>query len=329
MKRDFASSSLSSLAFFPNPTIRAAKSLSKKKPKVDIKGALSRQHAHIYSFTSLLIYFHSTMTEIALNHHGSFDGSFDMKNTTLINTRALPLIKLRKRTISNEQQEQTQTPVPSVNSAFLSGLFADVLLVAQEHATSSASQDEEAPPARPSKKSRVSSTSLSIGPISRSGKSFKNLHDELDPVPASPKGAADFFLETTASFGCKSSPSTEAFDPAATVQGHVVFPQLSATVSSSTCNTVPRNLSDLESSLLTMNNQKKKDAAAIYYGWFVEIEDGATTVPRETASPYSSLTNLAFSAPTNSPNAPDQEANDVEWAQAADTVDDVLGELLF
>jgi len=59
------------------------------------------------------------------------------------------------------------------------------------------------------------------------------------------------------------------------------------------------------------------------YGWFVEMDDGENH--QEDVDPYSSTNaNLAFSAPT----APKRSNLDeeLEWAKAADTVDDVLGD---
>jgi len=100
----------------------------------------------------------------------------------------------------------------------------------------------------------------------------------------------------------------------------LAFPKLPATVSNSSCaSALTRNISNLQ--LFTTENTSKES-----YGWFVEMDEDKTS-ERVTANPYESATksnDLAFSAPT-APNASNYDA-EVEWAKAADTVDDVLGD---
>ena len=62
------------------------------------------------------------------------------------------------------------------------------------------------------------------------------------------------------------------------------------------------------------------------YGWFVEMEDEPQEEPSivDAYGHSSSATSLAFLAPT-APLADNHDA-EVEWAKAADTVDDVLGD---
>lgn len=96
------------------------------------------------------------------------------------------------------------------------------------------------------------------------------------------------------------------------------FPHLPATISATSCNTLTRNQSDLQSSLAE-NSDKES------YGWFVEM-DGEYARDTTPAIYESSNKNndLAFKAHT-APKASNYDA-ELEWAKAADTVDDVLGD---
>jgi hypothetical protein len=65
------------------------------------------------------------------------------------------------------------------------------------------------------------------------------------------------------------------------------------------------------------------------YGWFVTMDDDdyhtPSIAPAQKADSSSSLNALAFSAAT-APKGSNQHDAEVEWAKAADTVDDVLGD---
>lgn len=95
---------------------------------------------------------------------------------------------------------------------------------------------------------------------------------------------------------------------------------LPASVSeSSYVSTLTRKVSDLQSSVDENSNEEEK------YGWFVEIDNTPSVHPTVALDPYaSSSNNLAFQAPT-APVCANQD-EELEWAQAADTVDDVLGD---
>ena len=248
---------------------------------------------------------------------------------------ALPRINLRKRTVRVGRGDKALT---TVNSAFLTGLFADVANV-QDEALSKDLQDSSAQDAdsrfdetQPRKKSRLSMTRS----ISRCGisKSFKILSEALSP--RSPMDINDILdaalvavstpLEREDSLhyqlSCVSSDSDKAANAKSVVDaGMLAFPHLPATVSNSSCSTnLTRNLSDLQSSLSENANKES-------YGWFVEMEDEdeATAVPA-AVDPYAPKTSsdLAFKAPT-APKASNYDA-ELEWAKAADTIDDVLGD---
>jgi hypothetical protein len=124
--------------------------------------------------------------------------------------------------------------------------------------------------------------------------------------------------------GCVTSPSSTDISSASTV----VFPYLPATVSNSSCTnsytspikTLTHVISDLQSSVTEKISLPTNET----YGWFVEMEEESTSpsIP-SAADVYTAPKDLAFSAHV-APKADNYDA-ELEWATAADTVDDVLG----
>ena len=240
-------------------------------------------------------------------------------------SRPLPTrITLRKRSSDSKFHHMN---LGSVNSAFLSGLFADV---------AQASTLEEAE--HPSKKARVSHTKS----LARCGRSYKQLvsigealskaSQLTESCVASPVGATtSFFAKRQDSLhyqlDCVSSSSCSATDASSGSTGaKLAFPDLPKTVSnnSSSCDKqLTRVVSDLQSSVSENKVQKNES-----YGWFVEMEDDKANEISSGAAvdPYASTAaqGLAFQAYT-APKADNHDA-EVEWAKAADTVDDVLGD---
>lgn len=261
----------------------------------------------------------------------------------------LPRFNLRKRPATCERPKVKLT---SVNSAFLSGLFADVAKGQADTDTENTNpQDitQESDPrvnqTLPNKKNRVSMTMA----MSYAGKSMMNLQDALvSPMPEALQApmspdSVDIFdipfpsitktgapsqspMERKDSLhyqlNCVSSYEASLDSVAQTVSEatKIAFPHLPATVSASSCNTLTRNLSDLQ----TFTTEKpQKDS----YGWFVEMEEDHQAPTAPVKDPYASTTKtaeLTFTA-TTAPKATNHEA-EVEWAKAADTVDDVLGD---
>ena len=252
----------------------------------------------------------------------------------------LPRFNLKKRPMSAERG-QDDVKLATVNSAFLTGLFADVAKVqVQSPVALSVSTDEDASgaqsdPTTPRKKMRLSKTKS----MTRCAKSFKLLSEaepiSLQSVLASPNAAADFFgvdcerIETSGEtisrddslhyqLGCVSDASNDSTQPLVDA-GKLAFPHLPSTVGTSSCK-LTRKVSDLQ--LFDSENPQHKDS----YGWFVETDNEGHHQSNRfytTPTPASSIS-LAFSAAT-APNAASYDA-EVEWAKAADTVDDVLGD---
>lgn len=275
----------------------------------------------------------------------------------------------RRFNLKKRSSDQSKTALSSYNSAFLSGLFADV-------ARASSSQDEEETPATfmddssstateeeirldhtlSSKRSRVSLTKS----LSRCARSCKSLAEAASPV-----GVDAFESEAVTSYfdlksiapGC--SPSMDRMnslhfqlncvDPSPSPKSvksvidiiDMAFPHLPATVSDSSCSRSesPKQLlrqQDLthESDQQVSDSETSSSPAANVtgdkdsYGWFVELDGDDDSDQDLSVDPYqrtSSSVDLAFTAPTAPKRINNAEA-EVEWAKAADTVDDVLGD---
>jgi hypothetical protein len=265
---------------------------------------------------------------------------------------------LRKRSIRNEKDVVN---LSSYNSDFLSGIFADVakanvlseLGISQkrgfEHINSDASDghanvSDVNVSAICNKKSRIALNRC----LSKVGASSINL-TQLTQVQ-SPKGINEFFgvvqhnhavearkslaqshhhdslafqLDCVAGDEDRDSTATASHSHNTTVgdAARVAFPNLPATVSDSSCDT------GLTRALLVRHVTTPENDTKESFGWFVDLDDHQTTPDPEALSglPYIvSSDDLAFQAST-APKRVNDDA-EVEWAKAADTVDDVLGD---
>jgi hypothetical protein len=112
----------------------------------------------------------------------------------------------------------------------------------------------------------------------------------------------------------------------------LAFPNLPATVSDSSCykgltrENKARHVSACETATTTTTSSPSS------FGWFVDLDDHHGS-PNSTSTPTTSVLthavstdDLAFKAPT-APKRSADDADEIEWAQAADTVDSVLGDL--
>ena len=247
-----------------------------------------------------------------------------------------PRFTLQKRKVSRDTD---CAPLTSVNSAFLCGLFADVAEAqGTNHAPSTAEDPSSLECSRPIKRSRISfsrsmvRTPTTLNLLEQSASCISSTSSILDLIDQalSPTSTTEiikiqgkcvpFPQDLTHSSGTACPPKPKVKDNASsspTPSEGPVFPNLPATVSATSCNTLTRNISDLQSSLAE-NSDKES------YGWFVEMDDDYnhdTTAPAYDATQSN---DLAFKAPT-APKAENYDA-ELEWAKAADTVDDVLGD---
>lgn len=233
---------------------------------------------------------------------------------------------LRKRTID----DKPAVVMASYNSAFLSGLFADIAKANSESTTSVSCQDED-PRLDPSKSIKKSRSTMSRS-ISRCGKSFCDLNS-ISP----PKTPTNFSTSATVSpdqectrrflspqgsasgeIHCVSSASSNESESC--FLGKLAFPQLPATISNPSCNVEVTLTRKVSFSQPPLDAEKTKES----YGWFVEMDDEVQTLPPKTDPFKTSSPDLAFVAAT-APKSVNYDA-EVEWAKAADTVDDVLGD---
>jgi hypothetical protein len=239
---------------------------------------------------------------------------------------SIPRINLRKRPCAAKM-----TNLESVNSAFLSGLFADVAM-----ATQVSSSDNGDSSIQPSKKSRINkmprcerSFAVLMKALNQASNEDPNreswtnsntatILDDTDQLFGRRDNSLQFQLDCVSSFSSTDVSSATS----------IAFPYLPATVSnssysnntSSPTSTLTHVISDLQSSV----TEKIITSSTETYGWFVEMEDEVSaTSQAPTLDLFFPPKDLAFSAHV-APKADNYDA-ELEWATAADTVDDVLG----
>ena len=249
---------------------------------------------------------------------------------------------LKKRT---SRGSKLAVNLSSYNSDFLDGLFADVAKVSDtsetlsKRAADSISSDEYGTIAcSPSKKSR-SSLHRSMSRVLASARNLSSLGK-------SPKGINEFFIASSDSQGndcLESSPlnllqdspqlqmtcvsnatgatsgrATQELNPTSGSTAKLVFPNLPATVSDSSCNAGLTRVNLVRQASIPEKLNKES------FGWFVDLDDNLSPGANINLPYTVSSDSLAFQAPTAPKSVRDHE--ELEWAQAADTVDDVLGD---
>ena len=237
--------------------------------------------------------------------HAIMDGTMSSTGVGVRGKRVCDLISP-----SEIQRESSQPFLSSYGSAFLSGIFADIAEASQE-------DDSQDAPSSPryehvSKKSR---------------RAPKKSFSVLNTLSEAPTAAT---LSTPSIISPRSQNSNikiELFDQVRELQ-NLAFPSLPGlpvAISSSSCATATTG------AVVTPRDVDDQDQDS--FGWFVATDDDGSSAD-ETASPPMFLPvpkpDLAFSslAPTIA-TAPVKEEVDVEVQQAlaADTIDDVLGDL--
>lgn len=264
------------------------------------------------------------MTETSLNSRSS--RSMLVSSSTR-GEGDLSFLDLKKRANKNDLKRAT---LSSVNSAFLDGLFADVAQTQGDSFSSvshSPCQDECDPRGDSSKSYKKTRLSKSKS-LSRCGKSFlwlepSTVSSEFDsffssmvtPGATMRNDSLEFQLSCVSDSSCSSVDSSTM---GTTATAKLAFPKLSSasTCANSSSAILCRKVSDLQVHVTYDSSPKES------YGWFVEMDED---VQINSVEPYKTATGaLAFSAPI-APNAATFDA-EVEWAKAADTVDDVLGD---
>jgi len=241
------------------------------------------------------------------------------------NEQCIARFKLRKRAVRDYKDIVN---LSSYNSDFLLGLFADVEQ-AKVLSELGVVTDDDSSHTPPNKRSKISHDNHIVENL---------IVEEVQALSDPSKGLVSIFnddreasIESQDSLAHQlnflSGSLPEGGIPCGTVSSNglknvvdvvsLAFPHLPATVSDSSCSagitraTLDRHVSNPENDLREC------------FGWFVDLDNDHAH--DDFARPYlSSTDDLTFKAST----APKRVHDDaeLEWAQAADTVDDVLGD---
>jgi hypothetical protein len=251
---------------------------------------------------------------------------------------------------------------PKMTADFLSGIFQDLADVRKDQNCGGISPefdsfyispdatevaDDDSLEQSPCKKSRLSRT------LSRCTKSFANIeeaqHVESDQGssfnPGSTKRLQDlcsFDAHPVSSDTNAANMVDHIFSDSITNLHFPDLPCLPVTVSASSCSSnnltqTPVNASQVfETKQIHVEGDEQEGNLKDGYGWFVEMEEekvrdrlqavaAATEDCRAISSPEEGNLTFAACGPKKSVHLD----SEVEWAKAADTVDDVLGGILF
>jgi hypothetical protein len=223
---------------------------------------------------------------------------------------------------ASESSSQEQPFLSSYGSAFLSGIFADIAETQTGEDESSDAEDTVMSEPVPKKSRPVNWTAFGVQATSFTAldKLIGGGEMSISPATLSPRAAAV-------------SPKTnqppikiELFNHQVRELQNLAFPSLPGipvTVSSSSCTIAPTG------AVVTPRDSDSEQEQESF-GWFVSTDDDDANA--EEASPASMFlplakSTLAFRASATAPK--DEESADVEVQQAlaADTIDDVLGDL--
>lgn len=265
-----------------------------------------------------------------------------IESETSANTPANPLAHQatlsaptsRKRSsarISTSPASKNQPFLSSYGSAFLSGIFADIAQASDENQdgpvpTANAMAN---PAAEPRQKKARATASTSFGRQPKSFTALAGLADGADcesvlsPSLVSPRpNISTTTLKIQLPFNDQVRELQDMAFPS--------LPQIPITVSSSSCSTASQALAITTRDVAVAGGETEEQDSGSSFGWFVSTED-ETTDENEQSAPSMFLPDtkpdLAFKALT----APDVNAGnqdlEVQQALAADTIDDVLGDL--
>lgn len=265
-----------------------------------------------------------------------------MKHASLVGAR----FTLKKRPIRNQDN---MVNISSYNSDFLNGIFADVAKVSilKESTSGKRCFDEISCSGAIPSSDEICTNALAKKSRASLEKSLSRVQTSAVNLPflggsISPKGSNELFSSQAESHSrsCPKIPPLNHQDslhfqlnsvsvksgtsegPKNTVQADdaavIAFPNLPATVSDSSCQAGLTRVNLVRQASIPENSSKES------FGWFVDLDDNKT-VEANVNLPYAvSSDSLAFQAPT-APKRVDDNA-ELEWAQAADTIDDVLGD---
>lgn len=254
---------------------------------------------------------------------------------------------LRKRSAvrisSSSSSPKSPQFLSSYGSAFLSGIFADIAETGSTDgkiqdssssctasSTHNATNDRDVSMMEPSNKKARCTTTSTFNTISRQ-KSFKVMDG------AFPEGA-DSMVSSPPVVSPRSKTSTVNLNDHVRMLQDMAFPSLPnmpITVSSSSCPSMSSSkiITPTATSATESDKQDTQEDGPDAYGWFVATDDDMAADSNEQKRSESTTTgffpdmkpDLAFMAIT-APQGGNQEI-EVQQALAADTIDDVLGDL--
>lgn len=193
----------------------------------------------------------------------------------------------------------------------------------------------------PQRKKRRTNFSVASSPshhsLNRCGKSFASLHDRIVTEEAPNVDERNINAANGVPHSISDpAMSVSAENSAINILDNIFFPNLPATVSNSSCaskSTVSnRGEHEKRSTVDTHTfNLVHGSVTSTHYGWFVQIDEAENKRRDQVKAVLKNnkrsteIDELAFKAPT-APKRVDDEA-ELEWASAADTVDNVLADL--
>ena len=148
--------------------------------------------------------------------------------------------------------------------------------------------------------------------------------EKTDSKRISSESISSSAQQPTDQVNCDQGVLESSHESALNIYQRLFFPELSSQ-SANSCN-VTSSLSSIDLRDTSASEMEGNSEKTSHYGWFVQTDDGDCNLSSCPNSSYSSpLDDLAFKAPT-APKRVNDNA-ELEWACAADTVDDVLGDL--
>lgn len=240
---------------------------------------------------------------------------------------ASQLLRKRASACITSPSPKNQPFLSSYGSAFLSGIFADIAVAEDDEPPIGAAVSQVADPAstahedpvsnEPCHKKARTTTSTSFGRQPKSYKGLSGLFEGAVSEVSSPSVVSPRPNTSTQHFHLFNDQVRELQDMA-----FPSLPQIPITVSSSSCSTASHQ------AVVTPRDVTEDVQDGSSYGWFVSIDgDEAEDQKEPSASMFLPDTkpDLAFKAIT-APNGGNQDL-EVQQALAADTIDDVLGDL--
>ena len=235
----------------------------------------------------------------------------------------------RKRSSARiSSSPQSQPFLSSYGSAFLSGIFADIAQASddQPQLGSAVAQDcaVHANCSEPCPKKARTTASISSGRQLKSHKALAGLAEGAVSEVSSPSVVSPRINTSTQNLQVFNDQVRELQDMA-----FPSLPQIPITVSSSSCSSVSKQAVSLCPVAMGVTNQNEHDSPS--FGWFVSTDDDEDETA-DRIDPFAApmflpdtKPDLAFKAFT-APSAGNHDIV-VQQALAADTIDDVLGDL--